>query len=61
VRDLALNLRPAVLDDFGLVPALIWLFERATTRLHVAVQFEHAGLTEQRLAQDTETAAYRIV
>ena len=28
VRDLSLDLRPAMLDDFGLLPALRWLFER---------------------------------
>jgi PAS domain S-box-containing protein len=61
VRNLALNLRPAVLDDFGLVPALVWLFERYTTQTTIDVRFEHRGLEEQRFAPDVETAAYRIV
>jgi PAS domain S-box-containing protein len=61
VRNLALDLRPAMLDDFGLVPALAWLFERYTTQTHVAVRFEYPGLEQQRFAPDVETAAYRIV
>jgi signal transduction histidine kinase len=61
VRNLALDLRPAILDDFGLVPALVWLFERYTMQTHVAVRFEHSELEEQRFAPDVETTAYRIV
>jgi signal transduction histidine kinase len=60
VRNLALDLRPAILDDFGLVPALVWLFERYTMQMHIAVRFEHR-LHEQRFAPDVETTAYRIV
>ena len=30
VRDLSLDLRPAVLDSLGLLPALQWQFERYT-------------------------------
>jgi PAS domain S-box-containing protein len=60
VRDLSLDLRPAMLDDLGLLPALLWLFSRYTTQTAVRVSFEHKGL-EQRLAQEVTTAAYRIV
>ena len=28
VRELSLDLRPAMLDDLGLVPALVWHLER---------------------------------
>jgi PAS domain S-box-containing protein len=61
MRNLALDLRPAILDDFGLVPALVWLFQRYTMQTHVSVRFEHSGLEEQRFASDVETTAYRIV
>ena len=60
VRDLSLNLRPAMLDDLGLLPALLWHFERYTAQTNVEVTFEHAGL-EGRFAPEVETAAYRIV
>jgi signal transduction histidine kinase len=61
VRNLALDLRPAILDDFGLVPALVWLFERYTMQTHVAVRFEYSALEDQRFASDVETTTYRIV
>jgi signal transduction histidine kinase len=61
VRSLALDLRPGMLDDFGLVPALVWLFERYITQTNVSVRFEHSGLEEERFAPDVETTAYRIV
>jgi PAS domain S-box-containing protein len=60
VRDLSLELRPAVLDDMGLLPALLWLFGRYTTQTGITVAFEHRAL-EQRFPAEQETAAYRIV
>jgi signal transduction histidine kinase len=57
VRNLAMDLRPAMLDDLGLVPALVWLFERYTTLTNVSVRFEHAGLEEQRSMPEVKTAA----
>lgn len=60
VRDLSLDLRPAMLDDLGLLPALLWLFGRYSAQTAVRVSFEHKGL-EQRLEQEVTTAAYRIV
>lgn len=32
VRNLSLDLRPGMLDDLGLVPALLWLFDRLNTQ-----------------------------
>jgi signal transduction histidine kinase len=60
VRRLSLDLRPAMLDDLGLLPALLWHIERYTARTGVALAFEHAGL-DRRFPPDVETAAYRIV
>jgi signal transduction histidine kinase len=60
VRQLSLDLRPAILDDLGLVPALLWLFDRYTTQTGVEVDFKHADV-EARFATEIETAAYRIV
>ena len=61
VRDLSLDLRPAMLDDLGLLPAFLWYFERYRARTGVQVTFEHGGLEERRFPPDVETAAYRIV
>ena len=60
VRDLSLDLRPAMLDDLGLLPALLWLIGRYSTQTSVRVRFEHSGL-DRRFPADLETAAYRIV
>ncbi len=59
VQELALDLRPTMLDDYGLLPALTWHLERFKTQTGIDVAFEHCGL-EQRLPPTVETAAYRI-
>lgn len=61
VRDLSLELRPAMLDDLGLLSALTWHFERYTRQFKIKVAFKHAGLEERRFEPEIETAAYRIV
>jgi PAS domain S-box-containing protein len=60
VRELALNLRPAILDDLGLVPALEWHCERFTAQTQMKVNFTHTGVA-RRFPPEVETAAYRIV
>lgn len=60
VQDMSLDLRPAMLDDLGLVPALLWHFERYTGQTGVQVRFEHKGL-QRRFPPEIETAVYRIV
>jgi signal transduction histidine kinase len=50
-----------MLDDLGLLPALLWYFERYTSRTDVQVAFKHTGLERRRFAPEVETAAYRIV
>jgi signal transduction histidine kinase len=60
VSNLSLDLRPAMLDDLGLLPALVWLFERYTTQTGISVDFQRAGLGE-RFAAEVETAAFRVV
>jgi PAS domain S-box-containing protein len=60
VRDISLDLRPAMLDDLGLLPALIWLIDRYSSQTKVRVSFKHSGI-EGRYAPELETAIYRIV
>jgi signal transduction histidine kinase len=60
VRELSLNLRPTVLDDLGLLPALIWHFDRYTAQTGIRVSFHHDGIGRRFLAA-IETAAYRII
>jgi signal transduction histidine kinase len=60
VRELSLELRPSLLDDLGLLPALINMFKRFTEVTSVDVHFQHDEL-EGRFDADVETAAYRVV
>jgi PAS domain S-box-containing protein len=60
VREMSLNLRPAMLDDLGLLPTLLWHIERYSAATHVRVTFKHSQL-EERFPQEVETAAYRVV
>jgi PAS domain S-box-containing protein len=59
VRGLSFDLRPADLDQLGLVPALLALFERYTKQTGVSVTFKHEGV-EGRFAAKVETGAYRV-
>jgi PAS domain S-box-containing protein len=61
VRELSLDLRPGMLDDLGLLPALLWLFDRYTMQTNVQISFKHAGIDGQRFASEMETAAYRLI
>ncbi len=60
VEELSLDLRPAALDDMGLLPALLDHFERYTARTDVRVACKHSGL-QRRFPPQIEIAAYRIV
>jgi len=60
VRRLAVELRPKVLDDFGLFPALERLTQGFAEQTGIAVDLEASTITE-RMPLDVETAIYRIV
>jgi signal transduction histidine kinase len=60
VRRLAVELRPAVLDDFGLVPALERLTDAFAELTGIRVDF-HSALGDTRLPNEVETALYRVV
>ena len=61
VRRLAVELRPAALDDFGLVPALERLRDTTTEQGRIAVELMSDLDDRRRLPAETETALYRIV
>jgi len=61
IHDLALELRPSVLDDLGLLAALRHLHKGFEDRFHVPVDLQVLGLDGQRLPSSVETALYRIV
>jgi len=61
VRDLSLRLRPAMLDDLGLLPTLLWFFEQYTRQTGITVDFKHQGLEKVRFSQPLELTAYRVI
>ena len=61
VSRLTLDLRPPMLDDLGLLPTLLWHFNRYTQLTGIPVGFRHNGLEKRRFDPEVETAAYRIV
>jgi PAS domain S-box-containing protein len=60
VRRLSFDLRPADLDQFGLLPALLGLFERYTAQTGILVDFKHRDI-DRRFVPTVETSAYRVV
>lgn len=60
VSNLSLDLRPTMLDDLGLLPALVWHLRRFESQTNIKINFEHTGL-DRRFDLEVETAAYRIV
>ena len=60
IRDIALVLRPSMLDDLGLVPALRWQGREVARRSGLAVRVE-ADDNSAFLPDDYRTCIYRIV
>jgi signal transduction histidine kinase len=60
VRNLALLLRPSMLDDLGLVPALEWQAREVSKRGGVWVQVD-AGPVPDDLPEEHKTCIYRVV
>jgi signal transduction histidine kinase len=61
VRELTLNLRPTVLDDFGLWSALDWLFQRVHKQTGLLIKHNIDPLDERRFPRTIETACFRMV
>ncbi len=60
VRNMALLLRPPMLDDLGLLPALQWQAREITRRSGIRVKIAAEGIPEN-LPDNLKTAIYRIV
>jgi signal transduction histidine kinase len=59
VHDISLNLRPSMLDDLGLVPALRWYTNRQAALVGLRVEFLASPLP-RRLEAGIETECFRI-
>ncbi len=60
VREMSLNLRPAMLDDLGVLPTLRWLFQRYMAQTSIRVVFKHTSM-ERRFESEIETVVYRVI
>lgn len=60
VSRLSLELRPPMLDDLGLIPALLWHITRFQEQAHIDVDFKHGDIEGKRFDPEIETTAYRI-
>jgi two-component system sensor histidine kinase UhpB len=59
IRDLSLDLRPSMLDDFGLVPALEWFVDRQAQRSGFSAELVVAP-AELRMPPNLETTVFRV-
>jgi signal transduction histidine kinase len=60
VRNMALLLRPSMLDDLGLAPALAWQAREVSKRSGVWVEIDAAQVSEN-LPEEHKTCIYRVV
>jgi two-component system, NarL family, sensor histidine kinase DegS len=60
LRGICLDLRPSILDELGLVPALRWLVDCMNTDSKIQTRIQVDG-DEKRLSSWTEIALYRVV
>jgi PAS domain S-box-containing protein len=60
VRELALELRPSLLDDLGLAAALRWYVDRYAQRAGIVAEFVSDLESNDRLRRELETACFRI-
>jgi two-component system, NarL family, sensor histidine kinase DegS len=58
IRNICLNLRPYLIDDMGLIPALRWMIDRTKTEMVITLT-THG--TERRFDPESELMIYRII
>lgn len=61
VRRLSRGLRPSLLDDLGLAPALERLVEDVRVHSTIEVTLDTAAIAERRISDEVATAVFRIV
>jgi PAS domain S-box-containing protein len=59
IRRLSRDLRPSILDDLGLVPALRWLLKDLEKRTHIRTKFVVSD-SDRRVPASTELGLFRI-
>ncbi len=60
VRNLSLNLRPSILDDLGLIPALRWYASRIEQEAEITIRHVE-DFVDYRPPKEIETACFRVI
>lgn len=60
VREMSLNLRPSILDDLGLIPAVRWFLDRQTQRSNINAKLITKSI-DIKLQHDIEITCFRII
>lgn len=61
INILSTELRPRVLDDFGLVPGLVALVNRISKQTGVEIDFRHSEIVRNQISPVIEINAFRLV
>jgi signal transduction histidine kinase len=61
VRQLSLDLRPSMLDDLGLLPAVQWLVTQFFKQTGIQVNITHENIDGLRFPPEVEITAYRTI
>lgn len=61
INKLALELRPTILDDFGLVAALERHINNITKKFHLEIDLQVIGMDDVKLTSESEITIYRIM
>ena len=59
-KNIAMTLRPPLLDDFGLIPAIEWMMDNFQKRVAVACRLEKHGISV-RSGDPAESAVFRLI
>lgn len=59
IRDMSLDLRPSLLDDLGLIPALRWYVDRQGQRSGLRIEFS-TDRFDNRFSPAVETTCFRV-
>lgn len=60
VHDLSLDLWPPMLDEYGLLAALLWQTNRWADQFELEIELTHEGLAS-RFGREVEITAYRMI
>ncbi len=60
VREMSLILRPSILDDLGLIPAVRWTLDRQTQRANINAKLTTSEI-DKKLPHELEITCFRII